>query len=70
MEITLLFKYGNIFRNVMKFDRTDICELLKEIKTSDNVLAKQLYVLAEDACPGAVHTCPYNVRIHHFMPVR
>jgi hypothetical protein len=56
------FKYGNIFRQVLKFDRTDFCKIVKQYQTSDNVLAKQMYVLAEAACPGALHECPYTVR--------
>ena len=66
MQSTLYFKYGNIYREVMKVPKTDLCEISKS-SMQDNILNYQINLLMSrnDKKTPVYHECPYNVgKIH------
>ncbi|KAG5666833.1 hypothetical protein PVAND_014843 [Polypedilum vanderplanki] len=55
----ILYKYGTIYRQVIKIPEFNFCEFISLSKNS--ILLRQLYIIAETAAPGFVHECPYTV---------
>lgn len=56
----VLYKYGQIFRDVFIPVVIDWCEMMKT--RNHNVIIKELLNFMELSSPGLVHDCPYNVR--------
>ncbi|KAG5666832.1 hypothetical protein PVAND_014842 [Polypedilum vanderplanki] len=58
-DSTLYYKYGTIYREVMKLPKFELCNLMELSK--NNILLRQIFVAAMAAAPGFVHPCPYEV---------
>lgn len=66
MIIRSYFKYGTIYREVLKTPKIDICSLYALFK-KDRILVHKwvaaLVDVVEDSVPGALHECPYSVSL-------
>lgn len=60
LESTLSFKYGTIYRPVMKAPRKDLCKFVN-VTRNGNLLMYQFIKVLNDFKPGFIHECPYNV---------
>lgn len=60
VDIDIQYKYGTIYREVIRSPRIDLCKLLDE-KDFSNKLVSTLLQLVNDTSPGLVHNCPYQV---------
>lgn len=56
------YKYGTIYREVLKVPKTNPCEVIDNIKESNNPLFKAIYDIAHDIVPDLVHPCPFTVK--------
>jgi hypothetical protein len=61
VEGRLDYRYGTIFREVMKLKRTEICETIATIKDSKDKMLNFVYKFLHDSLPDLVHPCPYTV---------
>ncbi|KAG5666837.1 hypothetical protein PVAND_014847 [Polypedilum vanderplanki] len=59
MSGEILYKYGTIYRQVIKIPQFNFCEFASLSKS--NILIRQLSIGFEAAAPGFVHECPYMV---------
>lgn len=55
----LFYKYGVIYRQVMKTPLIDVCGILRNYK--DNLMVQQIIVATNAQAPGLIHECPYDV---------
>ena len=63
---SLLYKYGNIYREVMHSPRADWCTFLN-VKKEDNLMLYQMVIIVKDRNPSLVHECPYWVQTHFMV---
>lgn len=54
------YKYGNIYRDVMRLRKVDVCGIAK--LALGNNLVKAFIEAIDESTPGALHECPYTVR--------
>lgn len=64
MLVKLFYKYGMIYREVMASKKIDVCSLAGQLKSGKFFVNKLLVQIAQDAAPGVIHECPYNVSRH------
>jgi len=57
----LEYKYGTIYREVMKASNVNLCQILKQKANIANILYRQIMQVAKDNIPEMIHDCPYNV---------
>jgi hypothetical protein len=55
----LYYKYGTIYRDVMKLNKVNACDAFK--LASESILIRQILVIGDAAAPGLIHECPYYV---------
>lgn len=63
-EGKLLFRYGLVYREVLSTPRIDVCEVVKQILTKQDLTNRIIFALAKfikDSYPQLIHECPYNV---------
>lgn len=68
--MNLLFKYGNIYRNVLISLKIDLCSLNGIRKKNKTLLNRWVAALAdifEDTAPGQIHDCPYSVSLFSWI---
>lgn len=58
MEVIFYYRYGTIYRQVMKTPKVEFCAVMKAM-TGTPLLAV-LIDLAKSVEPTAIHECPYN----------
>ncbi|KAG5666830.1 hypothetical protein PVAND_014840 [Polypedilum vanderplanki] len=58
-DAVLYYKYGTIYREIIKLQKFELCNLLELSK--NNIMLRQIFVAAMAAAPGFVHPCPYEV---------
>ncbi|KAL7012779.1 hypothetical protein ACKWTF_015042 [Chironomus riparius] len=70
IECIFFYKYGTIYRQVLKFPKVDYCNLMTLMK--DNIFAKQIYLILKTAAPDLIHDCPfYNLKLINFtLPIQ
>lgn len=56
-DVKLLYRYGNVYREVIHTPKFDVCDAFS--KGTENKIIKQLIDFIDN--PDLVHTCPYNV---------
>lgn len=59
VDTSLSYKYGLIYREVLKTPRLDWCSLYSQ--KLNNLLVKQLVLVINDTLPWLIHSCPYSV---------
>ena len=68
---SLLFKYGTIYREVMRLSRIDFCTIINfwlQKGFVDNVLFNFMLKVATESIPkNIIHKCPYNVDTHKIL---
>ncbi|KAG5668679.1 hypothetical protein PVAND_016609 [Polypedilum vanderplanki] len=57
LDGSLYYKYGTIFREVIKFPRFNVCEVNRIFMT--NKLLEQTYIIIKHIVPHLIHECPY-----------
>lgn len=59
MEFTLFFKYGTIYREVMRSTKISVCKMVE--KKFENLIMNYLYKFVKDVIPDLPDECPFNV---------
>lgn len=59
VKITLMYKYGNIYRTIINNPVVEWCSFM--ITSSSNPLAKMYLELIHKTAPALFHTCPFSV---------
>lgn len=60
LKVRLLYKYGQIFRDVFIPVVIDWCEMMES--RNRNKIVKELLNFMELSSPGMVHDCPFYVK--------
>ncbi|CRK95989.1 CLUMA_CG009430, isoform A [Clunio marinus] len=58
IDCKMMYKYGTIYREIMRFDNIDFCKIMEE--GSKNKLVQAHYGLFNESVPGVLHKCPYT----------
>lgn len=58
MKFLISFRYGTIYREVMKIDKINVCFALKN--GEKNVLLVLLIQMIKEMEPSIIHPCPYT----------
>lgn len=58
-DVVYQYKYGTIYRDVLKVKRFDWCDAMDR-RSSQNIVIKFLIDLAEENVPDMIHPCPYS----------
>ncbi|KAG5677880.1 hypothetical protein PVAND_007597 [Polypedilum vanderplanki] len=58
ISAVLYYKYGTIYREIIKLNKFNICDIFK--LANDNILVKQILTIAEASAPDIVHNCPFT----------
>lgn len=59
LEVIFYYRYGTIFREVMKTPKLDLCALTS--LAVSNPLMTEIFKALNDSSPGIIHKCPYDV---------
>jgi hypothetical protein len=62
LSMSLVYKYGTIYREVFKMPPTEICQFMNATQ-KDNLVVYQLLKIIKDVDPIAIHECPYAVKV-------
>lgn len=60
MQATLFYRYGLIYREVLRMPKMNWCHLMSH--QAHNLVFKHLIDLQAANFPGTIHECPYKVR--------
>ena len=58
----LSYRYGTIFREVIRGPKIEFCQAVKF--ANESKLVREFFKLTESSVPGMIHECPYYVRIN------
>lgn len=61
---TMEYKYGTIFRSVVRTPSTDFCVIMNG--GDGNPIFKMMIEVIKDSVPGLFHPCPYKLSIRTF----
>lgn len=60
-EGKLLYRYGNIYREVMHMPRINVCRVTLDYQS--NIMLATLLKMTLESAPTLIHPCPYKVEI-------
>lgn len=63
-EVKLLFRYGLVYREVLKTPKFNFCEVVHQNPKEQILTNRAIYSaikIVKDTYPQAFHECPYNV---------
>src|SRR5690349_17173492 len=58
MQATLFYRYGQVYREVLRFPKLDWCQLMS--KQVHNLIFAHLIEIQSANFPGTIHECPYR----------
>lgn len=59
MEAKLMYKYGAVYREMIRCPNLNWCQMMKS--KQENALVEQLMKLIRQNTPDLIHECPYTV---------
>lgn len=60
LEVRLFYKYGGVYREMIKVPNLDWCQLMKNDR-KENAIVDQLVKFLKENVPDVIHECPYMV---------
>lgn len=64
VDAKLLFRYGLVYRDVIRAPRIDVCEMTRRIQDKQDLANRVIFSafkFIKDSYPEMIHECPYNV---------